>query len=493
MNLLKRIPFFLLLLPVFFCLHGWLQDFGVLRASELLLLVLYISIGLALLFLLVWFITKNKTNAALITFYTGLLYLFFGAMQDWLQSKTLLSFLNRYIILLPLMLISIFVLAWFIKRKAVFRSKLFLYLNYLLIIYCLLDTGLLVNKYLRSQKDTALQIPFDHKKVNTKPGVYYLLFDEYPGYKSLQHAFGYKNDSLYSFLQGNGFTILPSVSNYNFTVFSMSSIFNMQYIDDDYNHEHGLTDQRDFRNRSNEIKNGAVFSIFRSMGYQVENYSIFDVGDQNCINPDKSFLPVHIRVLTNKMLHNRMRKHVGWWFRGTFLQDFFIKKDAIYENDQTNNDIINLVNKSLLQKSNKPKFCYAHLAMPHAPYFRDSSGATITNKILKEGYYPTHTRYFVDYLKYTNTVIRSLVNKIIQHDPGALIVVMSDHGFRDYNNHKQYYPPAFDNICAVRFPAKTAQPYKDSLSGVNFFRYVFNNQYGQQIPYLKDSTVWVNY
>ena len=493
MNLLKKIPFFLLLLPVFFCLHGWLQDFGVLTASELLLLGVYICIALALLFLLVWVVTKNKVNAALITFYTGLIYIFFGVIQDWLQGIAFLSFLNRYIILLPVMLVSIFCLAWFLKRKPGFQKKLFIYLNFLLIIYCLIDAGLLVKKYLNMQKDAALQVLVDYKKVKTKPDVYYLLFDEYPGYKSLQAAFNFKNDSLYSFLQGNGFIIQPSFSNYNFTVFSMSSIFNMQYVTGEYNHEHGLTDQRDFRNRSNEIKNGAVFSIFKSMGYQLENYSIFDVDNQNCVNPDKSFLPVHIRVLTNKMLHNRMRKHIGWWFRGTILQNFFIKKEAIYENDQTNNDIINLLNKSLLQKSDKPKFCYAHFAMPHAPYFRDSTGALIESKALQQGYYLSDTRYFLSYLKYTNTVITSLVNKIIQHNPEALIVVMSDHGFRDYNHHKEFYPPAFDNICAVRFLYKNTLPYKDSLSGVNFFRYLFNSQYNQQLPYLKDSTIWLNY
>lgn len=493
MNGLKKIPFFLFLLPVFFCLHGWQQDFGVLAASELLLVWLYICIALVLLFLPVWFVTKSKANAALITFYTGLLYLFFGALQDWLQGITFLSFLNRYIILLPVMFISIFLLACFLKRNPGYQNKIFLYLNSLLIIYCLLDAGLLVNKYVNMQKDAVVQVSFDYKKVKAKPDVYYLLFDEYPGYKSLQSAFGYKNDSLYSFLQGNGFTILPAVSNYNFTVFSMSSLFNMQYVYDDYDHNHGLTSQRDFRNRCNEIKNGAVFSIYETMGYQIENYSIFDVGNQNCVNPDKSFLPVHIRVLTNKMLHNRIRKHIGWWFRGTILQDFFIKKDAIFENDETNNDIIHLLSKSLVQKSDKPKFCYAHLAMPHAPYFRDSTGALITNKVIQQGYSLTDTRYFLSYLKYTNTVIKSLVNKIVQHNPEALIVVMSDHGFRDYNHHKEFYLPAFDNICAVRSTGKNLLPYKDSLSGVNFFRYLFNSEYGQQIPYLKDSTKWINY
>jgi hypothetical protein len=492
MNLLKKIPFFLFLLPVFFCLHGWLQDFGVLSPSELWVVGLYISIGLGLFFLLLWLVTKNKANAALATFYAGLLFLFFGAIQDWLQDNTFLSFLNRYIILLPVMVIGIFALPYFLRRNPPLQKKLFLYLNFLLIIYCLLDAGLLMNKSLNSGKGITSPVSFDYKKVKAKPNFYYLLFDEYPSYKSLQAAFDFKNDSLYSFLQGNGFTILPSVSNYNFTVFSMSSILNMRYVDDDYDHEHEMTDQRGFRNRSIEIKNAAVFSIFRSMGYELENFSIFDVGNQNCVNPDRSFLPVHIRVLTNKMLHNRLRKNIGWWFRGTLLQDFFIRKEAIYEADNTNNDIINLLTKSLSQKSNTPKFCYAHLTMPHSPYFRDSTGALLRNE-KGEVISSTETKYFLTYLKYANTVIRSMVNKIIQHDPAAIIVVMSDHGFRDYNEHKEFYSPSFNNICAVRFPNKNMLPYKDSLSTVNFFPYVFNSQYGQQMPYLKDSTIWLNY
>ena len=428
----------------------------------------------------------------MVTFYAGLLFLFFGALQDWLQDNRLLSFLNRYTILLPLMVIGTFGLVYFLKRKPALQKKLFLYLNTLLIIYCLLDGVLLVNKSLKSQRDTAVQVSFDYKKVSAKPDFYYLLFDEYPGYKSLQAAFDFKNDSLYGFLQGNGFAILPSVSNYNFTVFSMASILNMRYVNDDYDHEHELTDQRGFRNRSIDIKNAAVFSIYKSMGYQIENFSIFDIGNQNCVNPDESFLPVHIRVLTNRMLHNRLRKHIGWWFRGTILQNFFIQQEAIYEADKTNNDIINLLSKSLTQKSDKPKFCYAHLTMPHSPYFRDSTGALIRNE-KGEAISSTDTKYFLTYLKYANTVITSLVNKIIQHNPAAIIVVMSDHGFRDYNNHKEYYAPSFDNMCAVRFPNKNMLPYKDSMSTVNFFPFVFNSQYGQQIPYLKDSTIWLNY
>ncbi len=491
MSQLKKIPFFLLLLPLFFCLHGGLQDYEVLSLTEVLLIGFYICIALVLVFLLAWLITKNKANAALVTFYAGMLYLFFGALQDWLQSISFLSFLNRYIILLPLMAITILALVYFLKRKPALQKQLFIYLNFLLIIYCLLDAGLLLTKMQRNHNRGWAHVSFDYKKVKAKPDVYYLLFDEYPGYNSLQSAFGFKNDSLYSFLQANGFKILPTFSNYNFTIFSMSSIFNMQYVNDDYNHQHQLVNQRDFRNRFTEIKNAEVFSIFNSMGYQLKNYSVFDVGKQVCVDPDKSFLPVHSKVLTNKMFHNRLRKNIGWWFNGTLLQQAFSNTDPIYNADAINNNIISLVNKSVAEKSGKPTFCYAHLTMPHAPYFRDSSGTLINKNNLAIDL--TDTRHFLSYLKYTNTVMSAMVKNIVQQNPQAIIVVMSDHGFRDYNHHKELHLPSFDNICAVRFPDKNFLPYKDSLSSVNFLRYVFNSQYGQQIPYLKDSTTWVNY
>lgn len=492
MSLLKKKPFFLFLLPVFFCLHGGLEDFGVISFSEVVLIGLYICIGLALLFLLISAITKNKLNAAILTFYIAVLYLFFGALQDWLQSKPLLSFLGKYLVLLPFILISTFCLAYFLKRSPGLQKRSLLYLNLLLIIYCLLDTGLLLNRAFSHQKQGTPGIVFNQQKVKSKPNVYYLLFDEYPGYKSLEAAFGYKNDSLYDFLQQKGFKIMPSFSNYNFTIFSMSAIFNMQYVADNYNHDHEITDQRDFRNRFNEIKNASVFSIYRSMGYRIENYSVFDIGNQPCINPDKSFLPVHSRVLTTKMLHNRFRKHFGWWFRGTWLQNLLEKKEAIYQADETNGDIQKKINESLLHKNDQPAFYYAHLVMPHAPYFRDSTGALIYKHDEKEVSI-NDTKYFLSYLKYTNTVIRSLVNNIVQHDPSAILIVMSDHGFRDYNHHKEFHLPSFDNICAIRSPANNNLPYKDSLSTVNFFRYLFNSGYGQQIPYLKDSSIWISY
>ena len=98
---------------------------------------------------------------------------------------------------------------------------------------------------------------------------------------------------------------------------------------------------------------------------------------------------------------------------------------------------------------------------------------------------------YISYLKYTNNIIKPMVNKIIANDPLAIIIIISDHGFYDYNNPGDYDPYNFDNICFVRLPGAKADTGKLPQSNVNFFRYLFNTGYGQNLPYLKDSTVFV--
>ncbi|MBK6634490.1 MAG: hypothetical protein IPG38_09350 [Chitinophagaceae bacterium] len=151
-----------------------------------------------------------------------------------------------------------------------------------------------------------LYVPFDQSKVTQKPNVYFLLFDEYAGYKSLQDSFGFKNDSLYHFLKQKDFTELPTFANYDFTPFSMSSILNMQYVPENYNRS--LLVQHDIHQRFGEIRNAHVFSIFRSMNYSIENYSIFDIKDNPALFRSNGLFPIHAALLTNKVFHNRLLK-----------------------------------------------------------------------------------------------------------------------------------------------------------------------------------------
>lgn len=485
---LKKIPFFLFLLVLFFCLHGSVENYGYLNVKEVVAVAGIILLCMAFFFGLTWLITRNYLFVSLLTFFISLWYLFFGAIHDVIKTTSLLQFLQSFTVLLPVLAVFNIVVIWWLKRSKHLYQKLFLYLNVLFLFFCITDIVLLVNR-MANYNEAALTnpVPFNQEKVTEKPNVYFLLFDEYAGYKSLQDSFNFKNDSLYYFLQQQKFKELPTFANYDFTPFSMASILNMQYVPENYNKQ--MLTQPDVQHRFGEIRNGQVFSIFKSMGYTIENFSIFDIKDYPALYESNGLFPIHAALLTNKVFHNRLIKGIGWWLLTGKYEIPFLKKYYMYRKDAYNKDVEENVFKSPSVKSSKPKFCYAHFLLPHGQFYRDSSGAFNTAEQILDMNSLADKSQYLAYLKYTNNIIEKLVNNIVNKDPQSIIIVMSDHGFYDYESPGDFDPYNFDSICFVRFPGDKEYPNEMPGSNVNFFRYLFNCKYGQNLPYLKDSTL----
>ncbi len=487
MKLIKTIPLFPFLLVLFFCLHGSVENYGYIDLSEVLMIGVVTLAVVSISIALVWLFTKDLLFASLICFFISLWYLFFGAIQDWLGSHSFLFFLQKFSVLLPLLFASTIVWIIFIKRKKTLCPRLMFYFNVLLLVYCLIDAAMVSYKYFTEKVATATaNLDFDAARVRAKPSVYFLLFDEYPGYESLQKGFGYSNDSLYNYLQARGFRILPTFSNYDYTIFSMSSILNMQYVDPHYD-PYSLT-QRDFQLRTNEIRNARAVQWFKQIGYRFQNYSIFDIAGQHSVSDQNSFLPVHSRLLTDKILHNRIiRVFPGLFREGKFALPF-LKQDYLYRHDIDNKFSERKVMESAAEADKSPKFCYAHFAMPHGPFYRDSLGRSNPDSLLEDNFTCTKD-LFLSYVKYSNTVMRKMIDQIVQRDPNAIVISASDHGYHPFEAGRPDHPFNFNNICAVRLPDKNYLPMKDKWSMVNFFRYLFNCEFGQNIPYLPDSSI----
>ena len=486
MNLLKKIPFFLFLLVLFFCLHGSVENYGYLNMYEVINVGLIIIACIAVFFAITWLFSKNYVFASLLTFFISLWYLFFGAIHDVIKSVSFLHFLESFTVILPVLLVVNIALVWWLKKSKRHHLKMMLYLNVLFLFFCITDAVLLINKHFTYHEVFTTPVAFDTSKVTTKPNVYFLLFDEYAGYKSLQDSFNYKNDAFYDYLRQQKFKELPTHSNYDFTAFSMASVLNLQYVPNNYNN--ALLTQPDVQHRFGEIRNGQVFSFFKSLGYGIENYSLFDVKDYPALYGSNGLFPIHAALLTNKIFHNRLMKGIGWWlltgkFEIAALKNYYMLRKDVY-NQQVETNVL----KSSTTKSENPKFVYGHFLLPHGQYYRDSSGAyQSATEILNENNLSNKTQY-LEYLKYTNNVIKKIVNNTIANDPQSIIIVMSDHGFYDYNGPTDSDPYDFDNICFLRLPE--SMQYSDNLphSNVNFFRYVLNSGFGQHLPYFKDST-----
>ena len=484
MKLLKQFPLFIILIALFFCLHGINENYGYISFYETLKTGSIILLVIIFATILVYFFCKDLVYSSIIIFFASLCYLFFGAIQDALKPYT---FVNRYSFLLPLIITFILVTVFFFKKRKASQLKVLLYLNALLLIYCLYDGILIIGKAIKHQVSSE-NISFNYSVVKKKPNVYFLLFDEYPGYKSLSDSFNFKNDVLYNALKNDSFYIPPIFSNYNMTPFSMSSILNMQYISGIKNSL--IIQQNDLQLRSKEIKNANVFNAFSRMGYTLNNYSLFDVMNQESLG-ENSFILGHSRLLTHKFLHNRLIKDLGWVFlSGKYASPLFQR--LYYGDIKDYNEIVALsLDKFLLNTYAQPQFVYAHFLLPHQPYFYDSTGKANPLENLEDDKTLRNKVTFLSYLKYSNNKILKMEKEIIKNDPSGIIILMSDHGFRYYNNNKDFDSLNFDNFCAIRNSEKN-KILINKISNVNIFRYIFNSNFNQRLPYLKDSICVLN-
>jgi hypothetical protein len=301
---------------------------------------------------------------------------------------------------------------------------------------------------------------------------------------ALQEEYGFHND-LDTFLSQKNFSIqFASKSNYNFTPFSMASLLNMDYIRGIRNTD-AITPE-DYSNSYSLIKENEVINYLDEQGYEIRNYSIFDLAGHPTL-VKQSFLPLNTMLITDRTLIPSLRKDIGWVFINNFPLNLFFK-DYFLKDRRNNDQLINLVKEAAIDNNNDPLFVYAHFELPHAPFFFDKNGKARDNKtVYAEFVGEPPVSSYLEYVTYTNGRIREMVNVIVDKDPSAVIIILGDHGFRraDISSTKRL----FQNMNAIYFPDRKYGSLYDSISNVNEFRAIFNKLFGQQFALQKDSTI----
>ena len=159
--------------------------------------------------------------------------------------------------------------------------------------------------------------------------------------------------------------------------------------------------------------------------------------------------------------------------------------DVLHKND----DILRHTREIAATQTSMPKFVYIHLMMPHFPYYFDSVGNSRPLDSLVKAH-PSDKAGYTGYLQYCNKRLLQLVDdlKAASSEP-PFIMLLGDHGFRHLNKNveRRYH---FMNLNAVYLPDKNYRKFYDSMSNVNLLRVVFNTQFHQDFPLLKDSTIF---
>ena len=136
-------------------------------------------------------------------------------------------------------------------------------------------------------------------------------------------------------------------------------------------------------------------------------------------------------------------------------------------------------------------FTFCYIQAPHYPFVFDENGKTINDD--SKAYEWTDKNLYLNQLKYVNNQLEEALDNIIENDPGAVIVVQSDHGARypmfkmskykkgDYN--AEFETEKMQNpLNCVYMGGKQLEI--EGLSSINTWRKILNNLYGTDYEYI---------
>lgn len=476
-------PHFLYLLPVFFVLHGFVENYGLVPPMDAGLLLLTYLIATVGIFSLSYLFFKSFSKAALFAFLILSFHFFFGSLHDWLKNVFPNSLFTRYSFILPLSLIFFVCVFVYLKKGKKRYQKLFSFLNVVFLVFVMIDSITLINRISQQQEEKVYNASLPLCDTCAKPDIYLIVADEYAGEQELTSYFHFDNSVFLNQLTKRGFHVVKnSKSNYNFTPFSMASTLNMSYLPiKDPDHTIG-----DVTKIMEMIKYNTFTRFLYLSGYQIVNNSVFDL-DREPTMTEATFLPLKTVYITSQTFLSRIKKDISFNLITKFKLQWAIKK-SMYINNNNNQMLYKNTFTTVRQKTH-PKFSYTHLMLPHFPYYFDEDGKPYDYHLLFDG--ETKERY-INYLKYANKKYVALIDYILKNtEKPPIIIFMSDHGFR-HKDSSPFKNFSFTNIMSVYLPEKDYAPFYDGMSNVNLFRIILNKKFNQRLPLLKDSTTFLH-
>ena len=380
---------------------------------------------------------------------------------------------HRYFLLLIIALIG----GWgfyLFKSKKTF-AILHQYLNTLVLVLLLFEGGKIAWNYYQTQQwYPAIREEFINykgqnlaKNNDEKPSVYHILMDSYTGSDALQKHWNFDNTELNNYLKTKGFYVARHAQgNYFHTRQVVPAMMNRDYF-------------WDFKDGEKEnapaylialtgIRNARTFKDFEAMGYEMINLSVFDMLD----------LPAH-----REYSGIPETSFLGFMLRKTVLDVYFEQKRN-WTHHEAAIEILEEM-KSIAKRTNAPPtYVYAHLMIPHYPYFFDREGNIQKGREAEKHW--SNKEHYLDQLIYTNQLLMSTIDEILNSsETPPIIILHGDHGFR-FLEGKAKDEAAYSILAAFYFPKKNYAQLHDSISPVNFYRATLNANFDTDFPLLKD-------
>jgi len=444
----------------------------------------------------IFVLIKDWRRSALITslllfsfFSYGLLYQFFK------QATILKGLIGHHRILLMILAGIIIGLGYLTLKKIRSLDHVTLIVNlfsiYLLIIPLINILVVDINFRSSNWSHEPVEDNVGQMDDSLKPDIYWIILDAYDRQDYLLQEFNYDNSDFIEKLRGLNFQIGDcSRSNYAHTALSLSSSFNMDYIQ-------SLVDISKINEY--EIDDLLVHSQTRrkleELNYQIVSFSSVH---WNFSDADV-FYEYHPPLLTMPYL-NELEVVL---IRNTFLRALIDLipslqnqmnswlSSPVYEHYQRQLFTLTKIEEAIHVDS--PKFVFAHIETPHGPFVFDTTGSfQQENAYYRDEYFAAiNHEYFVSgyvqQVRFINSRILSLIPKILSSSSQPpIIILQGDHGIVESGE----YGERMNILYAVHLPGENAPKINPSISPVNTFRLIFQHYFHQAYELLPDQSYY---
>ena len=306
---------------------------------------------------------------------------------------------------------------------------------------------------------------------NNLPDVYFILLDKYGRSDALEAYFDYDNSDFIESLEDMGFWVADcSRSNYSFTVMSLASELNLDYV-------HNLTDSPDLKTTSALIQNNLVFQAFEELNYTTIAFNMgYSWGNMKDADYYFDSYPKDIdtwEIDPFEMLY--LKSTLGRLF---FTQPTDLGAQVTLTDIERKAARTNLILELLPEfpKLSGPKFVYAHIINPHPPYVFNADGSLNENAEdtpESEGY-PAQLAYLEP------RILEAVAQILAESEQPPIIIIEGDHAFG-----KKYVT---SNLLALYLPDGGDMGLNKRMTLVNVFPHIFNTYFGTEIEYLPDES-----
>jgi hypothetical protein len=357
--------------------------------------------------------------------------------------------------------------------------------------------GIPVNVFAERNQSTNIQTKASNEFSDRD--IYYIILDSYGREDLLKSYYNYDNSSFINELENLGFVVPEcTLSNYDNTVFSMTSSLNLDYIPELLIQFTEISDNIDIQGLSPFIRNSLVRDKFEAYGYQTVSfktvYPFLDIKDTD----------FYYDLEQSAEFYNKLEsENFQFLFFETTILRILIEileapPDYLFEEDATPLQVymakILIPQKKLFstrhfkwyeqhrfafermeELSEIPgnKFIYAHLFSTHQPFVFTTSGQ-VRWPVLE------NDKAYLDQITYTNIRMIKIIKTILDKSTNPpVIVLQGDHSYVTGENRNKV-------LNAYYLPEGGNEQITPAFSPVNTFRLIFNTYFGETYEILPD-------